>query len=628
VNDHSDHAPRPFWLLRWPWALLLLVVAAVYYGSYYRHGINFRDEGGTLTLLGQRVLNGEVPFRDVDLGYNVGWFLPIAALFKVTGVDFVALRIFMFVLSALAAVLGFLTIERAFRHAGHRGLALPLAFVTGLLLIAVPGMTFKNYNPLAAVANTWALIGFIFARGVRESCWRALVGGLILGATWLVRIDLGTFFTLLWVGTLVFRMFGQPGTVGERLAASVLGFLIVAVGVGAMHAPVLWDAHRRDYWPQFTGAYFNQWRKIADQVPGLSSILYAPKPKAAQVAPAKSEAPAPEETAAVAAPAQKKGTWKDETLSRTSWRDVKGANEKDRNEVLGLFLLTYFPLLVMLPLIAWGVIRWFRALITMEDSSGPLAALVLVGGALTMFPQFFLWRPDAPHLSEFGPGYWTGVIGATGLLAAGASRRIFGQILAGLLFLHAGLWTWRMLPDRWCGTIAARENRKTLFEGENGVRVFEQKKTVAWMNDVLRLIRERSGANDHLVAYPYHPSFNVLGNRRTYEKKVYIDDAQAGPQWGKEAIKRIEKNQPAIIIVSDWDINGTEASRFRNWANDVYAHIKQNYELLGTFDEKEKFEFFVRKPIGASPGVPAAPPAPSVPPANPGAAPAPAVPGN
>jgi hypothetical protein len=626
VNDFSDHARRPFWLLRWPWVILLVIAAVVYYGSYYRHGINFRDEGGTLTLLGQRVMNGEVPFRDVDLGYNVGWFLPIAALFKIVGVDFVALRVFCFVLSTLAAVLGFLTVERVLRHAGHRGLALPLAFFTGLLLIAVPGMTFKNYNPLAAVANTWALVGFIFARGFREPCWRALVGGLVLGATWLVRIDLGTFFSVLWLGTFFFRVFGPPGTVVERFTGSILGLLIVVVGVGVMHAPVLWDAHRRDYWNQFTGAYFNQWKKFTDYVTGEGAS--APKPKADQPVAAAPAAGEPAKAPAVAALPDKKGTWKDETLSRTTWRDVKGANEKNWHDVLGLFLLTYFPLLVMLPLIVWAVIRWVGAIITLEDSSGPLAALVLLGGALTMFPQFFFWRPDAPHLSEFGPGYWTAVIGATGLLGAGASRKVVARVLAVLIFLHAGLWMWRMLPDRWCGTIAAQENRKTLFEGENGVRVFEQKKTVAWMNDVLRLIRERSGPNDYLIAYPYHPSFNVLGNRRTYEKKVYIDDAQAGPDWGKEAIKRIEKNQPAIIIISDWDINGTEASRFRNWANDVYLHIKQNYELLGTFDEKEKFEFYVRKPIGASPDVPAAPPVPVVPPADAGAAPAPPVPGN
>ena len=616
MNDHPEHARRPIWLLRWPWVILLVIVAAVYYGSYFRHGINFRDEGGTLTLLGQRVMNGEVPFREVELGYNVGWFLPIAGLFKLIGVDFVGLRVFFFVLSTLAAVFGFLIVERAVRHAGRRGLALPLAFATGLLLIAVPGMTFKNYNPLAAVANSWALMGFIFARGVKESCWRALVGGLILGATWLVRIDLGTFFTVLWLGTLFFRLFGQPGTIGERFAASTLGLLIIAVGVGVMHAPVLWDAHRRDYWPQFVGAYPNHWKTLVNRIPGLTASSSAPAPKADEPV-ASTPAAATPAAPASATPAPKKGTWKNETLPRLHWSEVTGASEKNRNNVLGLFLLTYFPLLIMLPLIGWAVVRWVRAISTHGDSSGPLTALVLIGGALTMFPQFFFWRPDAPHLSEFGPGYWTAVIAAVALLGPGTSWRNMARVLAVLVFLHAGLWLWRMLPDRWCGTIAARENRKTMFEGENGVRVFEQKKTATWMNDVLRLIRERSGPNDYLVAYPYHPSFNVLGNRRTYEKNVYVDNATAKPGWGKLAIQRIEKNKPAIIIVSDWDINGTDASRFRNWANDVYAHIKQHYELIGTFDEKEKFEFFVRKPIGAPPDVPAAPPAPTVPPPSP-----------
>ena len=284
------------------------------------------------------------------------------------------------------------------------------------------------------------------------------------------------------------------------------------------------------------------------------------------------------------------------------------ATEKRRSEVLGLFLLTYFPLLLIIPLILWALYRWMCALFTRADSTGPLAALVLLGGALTMFPQFFFWRPDAPHLSEFGPGYWTAVIGATALLGAGSSWRTPARWLAVFLFLHAGVWFWRMLPDRWCGTYAARNDRDVFFEGENGVRVYETDKTVPWMNEVLRLIRERSRPEDYLVAYPYHPSFNVLGNRRTYEKNVYVDNATAKPGWGKAAIGRIEKFKPAIIIVSHWDVNGTDASRFQNWAADAYAHIRANYELLGTFDKKEQFEFYVRKAIPTAPPIPAAPP--------------------
>jgi hypothetical protein len=106
-----------------------------------------------------------------------------------------------------------------------------------LLLIAVPGMTFKNYNPLAAVANSWALIGFVFARGVRESCWRALVGGLILGATWL-GADRSRYVLYGALGRdAVFRTLGQPGTVGERIASSTLGLLIVALGVVSCTGP-------------------------------------------------------------------------------------------------------------------------------------------------------------------------------------------------------------------------------------------------------------------------------------------------------------------------------------------------------------------------------------------------------
>jgi hypothetical protein len=599
VNESAPKARHPFWKHRWPWLLLLLAIAAVYFGSYYRHGINFRDEGGTLTLLGQRVLAGDVPFREVELGYNVGWFLPIAGLFAITGVDFVALRVFFMALSTLAAVLGFLTVVRAARHAGWDRAALPLGLLTGVLLIVTPGMMFKNYNPLAVVANSWCLLGFVLAGGVRESAWRAALGGVVLGATWLVRIDLGTFFTLLWLGTLVCRTIGLPGTLKERGATFVLSLILLALGIAATHAPVLWDAYRRDYAKQFLGAYPNHWNRFVSKVPGLAQRPAA-EPKKALPTPAptaEGAAPAP---AAPTPAAERAGAWKNETLSRTSWADVQQAGDKQKEAILGLFLLTYIPPLVLLALTLWAGVRWLMAVARGMDSTTPLAALVLIGGSLTMFPQFFFWRPDAPHLSEFGPGYWVAVFGALALLGAGTSWRSPARWFGIFLTVNVALWLWRMLPDRWCGTIAARENRKVLFEGENGVRVYEQKKTVEWMNQALALIQKHSGPDDYLVAYPYHPSFNVLANRRTYEKNVYIDNAEAKAGWSKAAIARIEKFRPAIIVVSDWDINGTDASRFRNWAAEAYRHIQANYELVGTFDPKEKFEIYVRKGEAAS----------------------------
>jgi hypothetical protein len=581
LSEPATDNANPVRHRRWPWLVTLIVIACVSFGSYYRHGINFRDEGGTLTLLGQRLLDGEVPFRDVELGYNIGWFIPIVGLFKITGVNFVALRVFCFAMSTLAAVLGFLTVEKAARHARRDRLALPLAFAAGLMLIAVPGMTFKNYNPLAAVANTWCLLGFVLSRSTREVWWRALVGGVVLGATWLVRIDLGTLFSLLWLGTLLAGVCARDFRI--RTAAAAL--TLIVIGVAAVHAPVLYDAKVRGYDAQFTGRYPSEWKRMFSKLPLLAGATSAAKPAGADAAKGPANPPPP---------AAKPGVWKHDTLKRTTWNDVQSASAKNRNKVLCLLLLTYLPILALLPLVAWAVARWFRAL-SRGDTRTPLAVLVLIGGSLSMFAQFFFWRPDSPHLSEFGPGYWTALFGVLALLGLGAGWRAPGRWFAVFLTLHAGVWLWRMVPDRWTGTIAARFDRDSLFEGENGVRIYETDRTARWMNDALRLIRENSTEQDYLVAYPYHPSFNVLANRRTYERNVYIDNAEAKPGWNAAAVRRIEEHRPKIIIISDWDVNGTEASRFRNWAAPVLAHIHAHYDLRGTFDEKEKFEVYVRR---------------------------------
>jgi hypothetical protein len=115
------------------------------------------------------------------------------------------------------------------------------------------------------------------------------------------------------------------------------------------------------------------------------------------------------------------------------------------------------------------------------------------------------------------------------------------------------------------------------------------------MREALKFVRENSKDTDYLVAFPYHPSFNVFTNRRTYERKLYIDNATASPKWIAGAIENIEKYKPRIIVVGDWAVNSTEASRFKNWGASVFAHILEKYDLKVTYDKKEKFEVYVRK---------------------------------
>ena len=164
-----------------------------------------------------------------------------------------------------------------------------------------------------------------------------------------------------------------------------------------------------------------------------------------------------------------------------------------------------------------------------------------------------------------------------------ARRRLSSGLLGALLIAHAGLYLWRMLPDRYTGTIFARKNRKVLFQAENGVRVYVTRHEIAGLKPLQALIRDHTQRDDFLVAYPYHPALNVMADRRTYERNVYVDNAIAEPDWNAQAIARLERFKPAVVVLSDWAINGTEQSRFSVWAEPTKTWIQEHYVYQGTY---------------------------------------------
>ena len=83
--------------------------------AYYRSGLNFSGEGGTVAIVAMRLLDGQRPIVDTFLGYNVMWFYPVAWLFKLTGPDYTALRIFFFRFAPATGVSGVFR-----RSPGHR----------------------------------------------------------------------------------------------------------------------------------------------------------------------------------------------------------------------------------------------------------------------------------------------------------------------------------------------------------------------------------------------------------------------------------------------------------------------------------------------------------------------------
>lgn len=308
---------------------------------------------------------------------------------------------------------------------------------------------------------------------------------------------------------------------------------------------------------------------------------------------------------------EKEPNWNTHGLRPKTLADLRTA--KDAPEK-ALILLRYLPLFTLVPLALWAVgamlLGWRRN--ELGAMNRPIAALLAIGGALTIFPQYFFWRSDSPHISEFMPGYWAAAFAAVFLLGWSDLRRTswVARTFACLFFLalvtHATLYLWRMLPDRWTGTIAARgtfqrkghgpwkwnKRNDTPFHGANGVDVYVSKKEAEALEELQKLVSTHSGSStDYLVAYPYHPQINLLVDRRTYEKNVYVDNATAGRGWNDAAIARIQKYQPNVIVLSDWAINGTDESRFSVWGEKAKTWIQTHYLLQTKLLE---FEIYTR----------------------------------
>ncbi len=89
------------------------------------------------------------------------------------------------------------------------------------------------------------------------------------------------------------------------------------------------------------------------------------------------------------------------------------------------------------------------------------------------------------------------------------------------------------------------------------------------------------------------PGFNVMTNRNTVARRLYVDDAVLiwDPSWQSRIIERIVAGQPPLIIIHNVALNGTEISRFPNWATKVMRHITSNYRLSESI---WSIDFYVR----------------------------------
>lgn len=546
-------------------AWIVLLVALLYYAQYYRSGLNLSGEGGTTAVIAMRMLEGQKPISEIFLGYNVMWFYPVAWLFQITGPSYIALRIYFFVLCGITALLAFFVVRKCTNRGWYA-----LLIAMGPLLI--PGMIFRNYMGFLTLLNMLCLLqAYVFPQStrLRQLLWMAAAGGAV-GLTFLVRVELGLFFTIICLGLIVLYPFGWRAQIRQRIPEAAAGLVLLVAMFFATHTPVYLDAQKRGFATSFTEQYMGWVGLIRAHAENkMAPPVLTPKPAESAALPAlKVETAAP--------------STGDEAAKESGVDDL-------------LYLALYLPIPISLLIIFPCAVLLLRALWQHNFAlrTQTLALLITTGCSLTLFAQYFFFRPDTPHLSEFMVPFTVAMACAVWMAVQMVRHhssllvKLVGSAFVLLCLGDAALYFIGAYPKESAGTIAASRKRSHEFSAENDVRVLLKKKEVQEFKALYDVVMRYSGPDDYVVCYPYAPTVNFMTNRRSYEYNLYVDDLHHEKNFHHNTVQEMASLRPAVILIEDRDINKNGTSRFSNWAAQTYAHIRENYRYAGTFRRQE-----------------------------------------
>ena len=251
-----------------------------------------------------------------------------------------------------------------------------------------------------------------------------------------------------------------------------------------------------------------------------------------------------------------------------------------------LAFLTYIPPLLIGALFLAGLYLCLSKKFAVDRW---LLFSALLGGCLTAFPQFYFFRPDLPHLIEFMSGGLAALTCAGWLLWSSQGRGRLSTAFFMTIALVAICYLLLTLPNQYGGTLAIRLDRHTNFRGANGADVFLTKDEYEEVNTLFSATVWNSTKKDYVACYPYLPGVNFITARPTFQSLLYIDNVTQSPDWQQVEIDKIKKFRPAVIVIDDWTINGTEESRFSHWATQMTSFIESHYRLVAFVNQKRVF---------------------------------------
>lgn len=579
-------------LHRWG-ALCVGAFALIYYGLYFNADLTLTGEAGSNVLIAQRINEGWRPIKDMFIGYNLMWFYPLAWIFEFTGPHLLASRIYFMTLAGVSGLLGFLLVRRV------TGFAI-LAAIAGGLMILMPGAMYRNNVGFVGTLASFALVyGYVIPHRSRISSilWMGFAGAA-MSLCFLIRIEPSLIAAVVWAGLVILYPFGVRGEFLARLRTVGAGTLISIAAFAAIHAPFVYHAYRQGFGPEFTRQYSQfvnllRW-ELQREIKKIQPAPRATTPISSQAAPAL-ESPGPSATAdTTALPVKPVAT--DSADGRRPRPLLVDSFQKGR--------ISFFPLSMYFPVLAAGILAAFGgtgflvgALRGNEaDRRAGLAILTTTGCALTLFPQYFFFRPDSVHLAEFMVPFYLALAcaaaGAIGWIRAKSFLFWPAWLVLAITALQVVVAFNSLYGREGSGSLRIARGKTALFEAPGGIRFRVRPKELADWERLRDTLKSATRDGGYLVTFPYVPILNVMTESPSYQFKLYVDNATEAPDFSEKTIVELKEKQPVAVVVNNRDINRTEFSRFKNWAAPVHSHLSENYVLAGTYFSN--IEVFVR----------------------------------
>ncbi|MFM8230706.1 MAG: hypothetical protein ACKOAL_05730 [Chthoniobacterales bacterium] len=570
------------------WGLLILALGSIaYYASYFDAGLGLKGEQGSNALIAMRMLAGERPFVDMFIGYNLLWFYPIAGLFSALGPHWLAMRIFFLLLAIITALLGYSLVRRVTGQAW-------LALIAGVFMVLMPGAIFRNYMGFIGVFASLLLVRAYVLESAspgRQIAWM-ITAGAGLAVCFLLRIEPSLLISIVWAGLVVLYPFASRGQFKTRLRTVTLGALGGLIAFAAVHAPFVADSYRRGFGDQFTGQYtqyvellrwefqreWQHWTSQDQTETGSAGTAERSMPRATESA---GQTP--------------QGFPTQETSGRDGRRKIVPVSDVFSGGRLYFFATAlWLPVLVAPVLVVSGITLLFISLIrgNNANTTRSLVILTTTGCALSLFPQYFFFRPDSVHLNEFLIPFWPASLCSAWVLRQAAQEsglriaRVWSWSVAALVALLFIVSFNALFGREGSGSIMSARDADTRFSALNGVQAKVKASEISDWEGLRDAVLQNAAAGEFVVTYPYVPIVNVMCDRPTYQWSLYVDNATASSSFQQKEGAILRERKPAVIVINNRDINKTEQSRFKNWASGLYRQIREDYDLVGIFFEE------------------------------------------